>query len=229
MGWRFNASGNLYIADSFNHRLRKVDPSGNIATVAGTGSAGYSGDFLPALQSQMHGPYGLAMDTQGNVYVNDLLNYMLRERLSGSSTGTSQQTITFNPLSDVTFGVAPYAVSATSSSGLPVTLSSNSALVCSVSGSTITIIGGGTCSITASQAGNATYAAAAPVTQSFTVNLASQTITCNWPANPQIGAPFTLSCTSSSGLPVTISSSPTSVCTVSGRHGHDYWRGNVLA
>ena len=42
---------NLYIADSFNHRLRKVDASGNITTAAGTSQSGFSGDFLPASDS----------------------------------------------------------------------------------------------------------------------------------------------------------------------------------
>jgi uncharacterized protein (TIGR03437 family) len=76
----------LYIADSFNNRLRRVDASGIITTVAGTLVAGFSGDFLPALQSEMYNPYGLAADVQGNLYVSDLRNYMVREALFGASS-----------------------------------------------------------------------------------------------------------------------------------------------
>src|SRR5687767_228332 len=47
-GIAFDRSGNLYIADCFNHRVRRLSPSGTITTVAGTGEAGYSGDSAPA-------------------------------------------------------------------------------------------------------------------------------------------------------------------------------------
>jgi sugar lactone lactonase YvrE len=87
----------------------------------------------------------------------------------GFNSSTSQ-TITFGALSNVTVGVAPFSISATASSGLTVTFTSTTTSVCSVSGTTVTILATGPCSITASQAGNATYAAATPVTQSFTVN-----------------------------------------------------------
>jgi sugar lactone lactonase YvrE len=85
-GLAVDSLDNLYIADSFNNRLRKVDASGNITTVAGTSASGFSGDFLPALQSPMSSPYGLAVDRLGNVYVSDLLNYMIREGLFGVSS-----------------------------------------------------------------------------------------------------------------------------------------------
>jgi len=69
-------------------------------------------------------------------------------------------------LNSVTFGAAPFAVSATASSGLTVSFSSSTPSVCTVAGSTVTAVGVGTCSITASQAGNVNYSAATPVTQS---------------------------------------------------------------
>jgi hypothetical protein len=79
------------------------------------------------------------------------------------------QTITFGPLPQKTLGSAPFALTATASSGLPVSYLASPAATCTVSGATLTLAGIGTCSITASQAGNASYAAATPVTQSFTV------------------------------------------------------------
>jgi len=79
------------------------------------------------------------------------------------------QTITFAPLSEQTLGASQFALAATASSGLPVSFISNTNTVCTVSGSTVTLIAIGICSITATQGGNATYAAAAAVSQSFTV------------------------------------------------------------
>ena len=133
-------------------------------------------------------------------------------QLSGQS-----QTISFGPLSNQTFGVAPFSISATASSGLPVSFASNTPGVCTASGSTITILSGGNCSITASQAGNGTYSAATPVTQSFTVNPASQTINFGALSNQTFGAaPFSISATATSGLPVSFASTTLAVCTVSG-------------
>jgi len=86
----------------------------------------------------------------------------------------ASQTISFDPLSDVTYGVAPFTVSATGgASGNPVTFTADPAGVCTASGangSTITITGGGTCTVTANQAGNADYNAATAVPRSFKVN-----------------------------------------------------------
>jgi uncharacterized repeat protein (TIGR01451 family) len=78
------------------------------------------------------------------------------------------QTITFAPLGDIPAGTTPFAVSATSTSGLPILFASTTPKVCTVSGNTVTILIAGGCSITASQAGNTTYAYAV-MTQSFTV------------------------------------------------------------
>jgi sugar lactone lactonase YvrE len=71
-------SGDLYIADSGNERIRRVDPSGTISTVAGTGVPGYSGDGGPALAAQFDGPRGLAGDSAGNLYVADDNNHRIR-------------------------------------------------------------------------------------------------------------------------------------------------------
>jgi uncharacterized protein (TIGR03437 family) len=127
------------------------------------------------------------------------------------------QTIAFATLANQVFGTAPFAISATASSGLPVSFASLTPSVCTLSGSTVTMIAGGTCTIQATQAGNATYAAAAPVSQSFQVMGWSQSIAFPALANQVIGAaPFPISATASSGLPVSFASLTTYVCTVSG-------------
>jgi parallel beta-helix repeat protein len=124
---------------------------------------------------------------------------------SKTQTGTTiklAQTITFAPLPNKTFGDPAFALNATASSGLPVSYKVNSGPA-TVSGNMVTITGTGTVTIEASQAGNTSYFAATPVQQSFTVNKASQSINFGALPNKTYGdPPFTLSATSSSGLPV---------------------------
>jgi uncharacterized protein (TIGR03437 family) len=68
-GIALDSVGNLYIADPPVGRVRKVDTSGNISTVAGTGTVGYSGDGGPATSAQILPPIGLAVDAKGNLYI----------------------------------------------------------------------------------------------------------------------------------------------------------------
>lgn len=86
------------------------------------------------------------------------------------------QTISFGALANHVFGTAPFGVSATASSGLPVSFNSQTTSVCTVSGSTVTMGAVGTCTIQATQAGNTTYAGATPVNQSFQVTLGTQLV-----------------------------------------------------
>lgn len=69
-----DASGNIYIADSSNYVVRKVDTSGSIATVAGNGINGYTGDGGPATKAEIGQPYGVTVDTVGNLYISDSNN-----------------------------------------------------------------------------------------------------------------------------------------------------------
>jgi len=136
-------------------------------------------------------------------------------------TGLPQsQTITFGALSNLMLGSAPFTLTATASSSLPVSFASLTTSVCTVSGTTATLVAAGMCVIQATQAGNATYAAATPVSQGFQVtqqSQTSQTITFGALSNMALGsAPVTLSATASSELPVSFASLTTSVCTVSG-------------
>ena len=70
--------GNLYIADTDNHRIRRVDPSGTISTIAGTGESGYSGDNGPAVRARLYFPRGVAVDADGNLFVADDRNNRVR-------------------------------------------------------------------------------------------------------------------------------------------------------
>jgi sugar lactone lactonase YvrE len=70
-GIALDGSGNLYIADTNNYRVRKISPSGIISTLAGNGTRGFSGDGGPALQAQLFNPVGLKLDSAGNLYIAD--------------------------------------------------------------------------------------------------------------------------------------------------------------
>ncbi|MBI2505665.1 MAG: Ig-like domain-containing protein [Candidatus Latescibacteria bacterium] len=74
--------GNLYIADRDNHRTRKVDTFGIISTVAGNGTAGFSGDGGPATAAQLSGPAGVTMDYLGNLFIADEANHRIRKVVS---------------------------------------------------------------------------------------------------------------------------------------------------
>lgn len=148
---------------------------------------------------------------------------------ASSSAGVSQsvvkrsQTISFTSIApaSATVGGAAYTVTATATSGLAVTFSSTTTGVCTVSGPTVSVsfVAAGTCTIAADQAGDATYAAAVRVTQSFTVSKSAQSITftSSAPASAMLGdAPYAVAASASSGLVVTFTSATPSVCTVSG-------------
>jgi sugar lactone lactonase YvrE len=75
----FDATGNLYIAETGNHVIRKVDLSGNISTIAGTGTQAFSGDNGAATSAALDSPQGLALDTQNNLYIADTHNHRIRK------------------------------------------------------------------------------------------------------------------------------------------------------
>lgn len=89
--------------------------------------------------------------------------------ISANQSTPAAQSITFSSLTNVTLGSPPFSLTATASSGLTVAFASTTPSVCSLSSATVTIVAAGTCSITASQSGNANYIAAPNVIQSFTV------------------------------------------------------------
>ncbi|WP_169787093.1 RHS repeat-associated core domain-containing protein [Hyalangium minutum] len=74
-----DSAGNLWIADTGNHRVRKVSPHGIITTVAGTSSPGYSGDGGPATQARLLEPRGIAVDLSGTLFIADAGNHRIRK------------------------------------------------------------------------------------------------------------------------------------------------------
>jgi len=73
-GVAVDGAGNLFIADVGNNRVRKVSNSGLITTVAGNGTLGYSGEGGPATNAQLGGPFGVAADGAGNLFIADAYN-----------------------------------------------------------------------------------------------------------------------------------------------------------
>ena len=78
-GLAVDRAGNLYIADAFNHRVRRVDSMGMIATVVGIGDWGFEGEGGPALEANLRRPEALAVDALDNLYVGDGLNHRVRK------------------------------------------------------------------------------------------------------------------------------------------------------
>jgi Bacterial Ig-like domain (group 3) len=107
-------------------------------------------------------------------------------------TGTTPQSITFGALTGKALGDAPFDVSATASSGLPLSFRSQTGSVCTVASVSVTLIATGTCAIRVSQAGNGTFAPAADVDQSFAVSASSSAVSItNSPAQPITGQAIT--------------------------------------
>lgn len=74
-----DAAGNIYIADADNDRIRKINTSGVITTVAGTGTMGFSGDGGAATSAKLNHPYWVAVDRTGNIYIADQDNNRIRK------------------------------------------------------------------------------------------------------------------------------------------------------
>jgi uncharacterized repeat protein (TIGR03803 family) len=168
--------------------------SGNIVTIVGGGTT-----IITSSQAG-NTTYSAAPDVPQSLTVNK-----------------GNQTITFDALSSKTFGDTPFTLTGTASSGLVVSYVSSNTSVAMVSGSTLIIVGAGSTTITASQAGNASYNAATSVPQTLTVNKANQVITFSPLPDKAVGdAPFNLTATASSGLPVTYLNGNSAVATLSG-------------
>jgi len=84
----FDSTGNLYIADTVNNRVRRMTLSGTISTIAGNGNWGYSGDNGPATSAALRAPQGVAVDLNGNVYIADSNNSVVRMVTPGGIIST---------------------------------------------------------------------------------------------------------------------------------------------
>jgi hypothetical protein len=138
---------------------------GQTNNCGGAVAAGYSCTinvtFSPTVTGSLYG--ALTITDKCNGVPGSMQTAGLR---GTGSTGSESQTITFGALSNQAFGIPPFTISATASSGLPVIFNSQTPAVCAVSGATVTLVSVGTCTIQATQAGNANCAAT-PVNESF--------------------------------------------------------------
>jgi hypothetical protein len=85
-GVTVDATGNLYVADKVNHRIRKVNTSGVISTVAGNGTAGFSGDGGMATNAELNNPYSVAINGAGDLLISDQSNYIRKVDVLGVIT-----------------------------------------------------------------------------------------------------------------------------------------------
>jgi uncharacterized repeat protein (TIGR01451 family) len=194
------------------------------ATASVTGPAGlnqsltvtYTGRNSTVYGPSTTPPTGAGDYTASASYAGDS-NYNPSSDSKDYQIAKASQTITFGALADKTFGDADFNVSATATSGLAVSFGATGA--CTVTGNTVHITGGGSCTLTASQGGDSNYNAAADVPQSFNIAKVNQTITFNPLGDKTYGdADFSVSATASSGL--TVSFNATGACTVSGSTVH---------
>ncbi len=119
-GVAFDQSGNLYIGDSNNNRVRKVDTNGVITTVAGNGTYGYSGDGGAAGNASLSFPFGVFVDATGNIFVADSYNNRVREvpvqgptlhlsNLASTNAGSYDVVVT-SPYGSITSSVATLTI-----------------------------------------------------------------------------------------------------------------------
>jgi sugar lactone lactonase YvrE len=137
--------GNLYIADQNNNRIRMVSPTGAITTVAGNGSAGYTGDNVPATSSALNYPTGVAADSSGNLFIADTQNNRIRE-VSGATittvAGNGNFTYTGNGGPATSAGLEKPQGVAVDSNGTLYIADTDNNWIRAVSGGTITAVAG---------------------------------------------------------------------------------------
>jgi hypothetical protein len=123
-GIAIDGSGNIYIADQANQRIRKVTAStGVITTIAGTGTAGFSGDGAAATSAQLNNPVGVAIDGSGNVYIADQYNQRIRKiTISTGNISTIAGTGTYSYSGD---GAAASAATFQNPAGIKIDASGN--------------------------------------------------------------------------------------------------------
>ena len=139
-GEAVDAYGDLFIADAYDNVVREVTPAGIITTVAGNGTAGYSGDGDPAITAELNDPTAIAFDASGDLFIADTGNTVIREVKPGPggllSLGTISTIAGGGANTDPAFSgsatdaalsgppVWPWTARATSTSPIPATTSS---------------------------------------------------------------------------------------------------------
>lgn len=146
-----------------------LDTSGLLSAVPSAGSTSFTVVFAPSASGTRTAAIEIQSDDAGGTFVINLTGVGVK----------LNQTITFGALTPHTYGDASFTLSATATSGLPVSYVSNNPSVATVSGNIVTIVGAGSADITASQAGDATYLAATPVPQTLVINKATLIATAN--------------------------------------------------
>jgi len=220
----FTVASSTPQAQTITFNTSSAQAVGSILTVSATASSGLAVTFsvIPNGNCSISGSTVTFLNT-GNcgVVANQAGNASYQAapavgRIIVVNSPTSQS-ITFHAVSAQIIG-ASLTLSATATSGLTVTFTSSTPSVCTVSGTSVTLPTAGTCTIVASQPGNATYSAAPSVAQSFAVSASqlSQTITFNAIPAQTVGTPLTVNATASSGLPVTYTVVQNGNCSVSG-------------
>ena len=102
----FDKAGNYYIADAGGNRIRKVDTTGKITTIAGTGVSGYSGDGGAANSATLYYPDGVAVDSTGNIFIADNGNAVIREVSTAGTISTYAAHPSFLDLASLTMDSA---------------------------------------------------------------------------------------------------------------------------
>ncbi|MEM7735487.1 MAG: MBG domain-containing protein [Deinococcota bacterium] len=193
LNWPFgvtvDSAGNLFIADFDNDRIRKVDTSGIITTVAGDGTEGFGGDGGPATAAQLRNPIDVTVDSAGNLFIADQINHRIRKvDTAGIITTVAGTTRGFG-----------------GDGGLATAAQLNRPY-----------------SVTVDSAGNLFIADFGNNRIRKVIPVSDQTITFTALANRTYGdAIFTVNATASSGLDVSFSSATPTVCTTNGTDGED--------
>jgi len=195
-----DSTGNVYIADTGNSRVRRVDSTGVITTVAGPGEYPTIGDGGPATSAFLNSPAGVRLDSVGHLYIADELNQRIRQVTFFAPTTTSL-TSSLNPANvgqQLTYTASVTPAQATGSVEFmdggnslgTVTLGNGSASI------SVRAAGSGAHSITASYSGDSQYQSSVSAALSETVNLNATATSVSASPNPSLqGQPVTLTAT----------------------------------
>ena len=185
--------GNLLIADQLDNALRYVNTANPALIQDAIGQTNatpgsYSNGNGTGISATLVNPTAFVFDPSGNLFIADSGDGVIRKVTAPAAL--TPQTITFNTLPNITYGAAAFTLDATASSGLTVSYAVTGPAT--LSGTSLHVNGTGLVTVTASQAGNSTYAPATPVAQSFTVEKATLTVTANNLSRPVNAANPTL-------------------------------------